>query len=93
MDIDLLNSMCKEDTRNAFNEFKRVIDIELFTFNTDVKQDLQEQLIQGLCSRTTKHFINNYNLSSAQIKYLSNVTSQYKKLALEVSNNYSKRFL
>ncbi len=28
MDIGLLHRMCKEDTRNAFDEFKRVLSFE-----------------------------------------------------------------
>lgn len=93
MDIGLLHRMCKEDTRNAFNEFKRVIDVNLFPFNLNVKQDLQNQLLQGLCSRTVKYFVTNYKLSEIQINLLQSVINQYEQIALITSNNYSKRFL
>jgi len=93
MDIGLLHTMCKEDTRKGFNEFKNAIDIELFPFNQNVKQDLQNQLLQGLCKRTTKLFVERYNLTEIQLEYLSKVIDQYKQLALNTSNNYSKRFL
>ena len=90
MDIGLLDRMCKEDTRMAFNEFKRQLDIGLFPFNKGVKEDMQTQLIQGLCSRTVKYFVTTYNPSSIQIKYLTDTTYYYKKLVLETSNNYCK---
>ena len=76
MDIELLHKMCKEDTRKGFDEFKRIIEIQLFGFNENTKEDMQNQLIQGLCSRTIKHFIMNFNLSNHQIAYLTSVTNQ-----------------
>jgi hypothetical protein len=92
MDLELLHKMCKEDTRNAFNEFKRISNIQLFRFNNNVKQDMQKELAQGLCSRTVKYFIMNYNLSDLQIQFLCKTTNCYNKLVFNVSDNYSKKF-
>ena len=88
MDLELLDKMCKEDTRDAFNEFKRVLSIPLFDFNDNVKQDLQNELTQGLCKRAVKHFVMNYNLSSNQLKFLNKTTNYYKAIALHTSNKY-----
>jgi predicted transcriptional regulator len=85
--------MCREDTRKAFNEFKRVIDIELFPFSESVKEEMQNQLVQGLCSRVVKHFVVNYNLSVTQIKRMQDVIEQYEQIVLTTSNNYSRRYL
>lgn len=93
MDLELLHRMCKEDTRKSFNEFKRIIDVNLFPFNQNVKEDLLNQLTQGLCSRTTKEFVTNNNLSVIQLQYLKNVTDQYKRIVLATSINYCKRFV
>lgn len=83
--------MCKEDTRNAFNEFKRQLEIGLFSFNNNVKEDMKIQLTQGLCKRTVKYFVTEYNPSEIQIKYLMNVVNDYNKIVLRVSDNYCKR--
>ncbi|WGD34738.1 hypothetical protein [Olleya sp. YS] len=93
MDLELLHIMCKQDTRNGFNEFKRVIDINLFTFDLNVKEDLLNQLSQGLCSRTVKEFVTNNNLSNKQLEYLSIVIEYYKAIAIKTAENYSRRFL
>jgi predicted transcriptional regulator len=85
--------MCREDTRKAFNEFKRVIDIELFPFSESVKEEMQNQLVQGLCNRVVKHFVVNYNLSVTQIKRMQDVIEQYEQIVLTTSNNYSRRCL
>ena len=93
MDLELLHKMCKEDTRKAFNEFKRVIDVELFAFNDNVRKDLQNELTQGLCKRAINHFVTSYKLSDIQIQFLCNTTNYYKDIVLHTSNNYYKRFL
>ena len=93
MDLGLLHTMCKEDTRNAFNDFKRSIECGLFEFNNDVKDDLQNQLKQDTCNRTVKYFVNNYKLSKTQITYLSQIKEHYTQIALTALNNYCKRFL
>ena len=92
MDIGLLHKMCKEDTRNAFSEFKRVLSVELFPYNDNIKNDLQTQLTQGMCAKTVKYFIMNNKLSDYHIKFMCNVTEHYKQIALKTSENYSKRF-
>ena len=90
MDIALLHRMCKEDTRASFEDFKNSLSIGLFDFNDNVKEDLQTQLIQGLCKRTVKYFVTEYNPSEIQIKYLMNVVNDYNKIVLQVSENYCK---
>ena len=92
MDIGLLHNMCKEDTRNAFDEFKRVLSVELFPYNDNIKSDLQVQLTQGVCDKTVKYFIMNNKLSDYHIKFMCNVTEHYKQIALKTSGNYCKRF-
>lgn len=91
MDIGLLHKMCREDTRSSFEEFKVSLNVKLFDFNDNVKQDVQNQLIQGLCKRTVKYFVLNYKLSAIQINYLMKVVDYYKNLVLSVSNNYCKK--
>lgn len=90
MDIGLLHKMCKEDTRLSFEEFKDSLSVNLFDFNDNVKQDIQNQLLQGLCKRTVKYFILNNKLSEIQINYLMKVVGYYQEVALSVSNNYCK---
>ncbi len=93
MDIGLLHRMCKEDTRTSFEDFKSSLSIGLFEFNDRLKEDLQTQLMQGLCKRTIKHFVTEYNPSEIQIKYLMNVVNDYNKIVLRVSENYcDKKF-
>lgn len=91
MDIDLLHEMCKEDTRLSFEEFKVSLSVNLFAFNDNVKQDMQSQLLQGLCKRTVKYFILNYRLSEIQINYLMKVVEYYKSIVLSVSNSYFEK--
>ncbi|MBF8148271.1 hypothetical protein ITJ86_00080 [Winogradskyella sp. F6397] len=86
MNTDLLHTMCKEATRKAFNEFKRQIDIELFPLDNSIKEVLQSEMLQNITGTVTKHFVNNYNLSTIQIDL-------YKKIALQTSNNYAAKFL
>ena len=93
MDLGLLHTMCKKDTRKAFEDFKRIIDIELFSINENVKNDIQKQMLQGLCTKTVKHFVMTYNLSETQLQILKNVTDQYKVIILKTSTNYYKRFI
>lgn len=92
MDIGLLHSMCKKDTRKAFENFKSDINIELFPINEKFKNDIQKQMVQGLFAKTVKHFVMTYNLTETQIQILKNVTDQYKDIILKTSNNYLKRF-
>jgi len=84
--------MCKQDTRNAFDEFKRVLNVELFPYNDNIKNDLQTQLTQGMCAKTVKYFVMNNKLSEYHIKFMCNVTEHYKQIALKTSENYCKRF-
>jgi hypothetical protein len=93
MDIGLLHTMCKQDTRKGFNEFKRVLEVELFPFSSSIKTELQNQLKQGLCAKTVKHFVMNYKLSDYQIGYMTKVIKHYEQIALTTSNNYARRFL
>ena len=93
MDIGLLHSMCKQDCRIAFNNIKDTIHLGLFPFNDALKSDLQNQLLEGLCSKTVKHFVMSYNLSDTQIHLLRDTIIYYKQIVLSSFNNYSKRFL
>ncbi|REE16988.1 hypothetical protein DFQ09_105201 [Winogradskyella pacifica] len=93
MNTDLLHTMCKEATRKAFNEFKRQIDVNLFPLDNSIKEVLQNDMLQNIGTPVTKHFINNYNLSTLQIELLENTIDNYKKIALETSNNYAGKFL
>ena len=88
MNLDLLHVMCKSDARKGFNEFKRVVQIRLFSMSKDYKEDLQDNLLQGLFTNTVKHFVMTYNLSSIQLEYLTSVTDYYKNLVFKVSDNY-----
>ena len=93
MNTDLLHTMCKEATRKAFNEFKRQLDVELFPLDNSIKEVLQIDMLQNITTPVTKHFVNNYNLSTIQIEILKNTIDSYKQIALKTSNNYSAKFL
>ena len=82
--------MCKEDTRLSFEEFKTSLSVNLFDFNDNVKKDLLDQLLQGMCKRTVKYFVLNYKLSEFQINYLMKVVCYYQEVVLSVSNSYCK---
>ena len=69
MDIGLLHKMCKEDTRNAFSEFKRVLSVELFPYNDNIKNDLQIQLTQAIFIAVCNLEINNLTPLNAKVYF------------------------
>ncbi len=93
MNLEELHKHCKDATRKAFNEYKRQIDVALFPFDNSVKDTLQDQMLIEIGNPITKHFVNNYNLSSKQLEYIKNTIDQYRQIALNTSNNYAKRYL
>lgn len=93
MNTDLLHTMCKEATRKAFNEFKRQLDVELFPLDNSIKEVLQIDMLQNITGPVTKHFVNNYNLSTIQIELLTNIIDSYKQIALKTSNNYAGKMM
>lgn len=93
MNIELLHNSCKDATRKAFDEYKRQIDVVLFPFNTSLHENFKKQMFQDIGMQVYKLFINSNNLSTPQLKVLSNTISQYKAIASKTADNYCKRFL
>jgi hypothetical protein len=92
MNLDLLHTRCKVSTRNAFEEYKRQIDVRLFPFNDCLNDNLKAQMFQDLGMPVVKYFLNNYNLSSEQLKVLNDTINSYELIAQKSADNYSKRF-
>ena len=92
MNIDLLNTICKEATRNAFEEFKTQIDVRLFPFDEDLKVNLQKQMLEQLGQKVIKTMYK-YEVSEMQLKIIDRYLESYNTIALKTSNNYSKKYL
>jgi anaerobic ribonucleoside-triphosphate reductase len=92
MNIDLLNATCKDATRNAFDEFKRQIDVRLFPFDEDLKDNLQKQMLEQIGQKVIKTMFK-YEVNEMQLKIIDNYLNSYRTIALKTSNNYSKKYL
>ena len=92
MDLGLLHNMCKQESRTVFNEYKRIVEIELFDFDNKVKQDMQNLIKQSLFPKTTNAFVTKYNLTETQLKIVQETQEQYRQIVLKTVINYNKRF-
>ena len=93
MNMDQLNFVCRQSTRNAFEEFKRQIEDALFPFDEDLKTTLQAQMLEQLRQGVVKTIFKENTLLKGDCRVLMHTLNQYGLLALKVSNNYSKRLL
>ena len=91
MNIDLLNATCKDATRNAFEEFKRQIDVRLFPFDEDLKENLQKQMLEQIGQKVIKTMFK-YDVNEMKLKVIDKYLSYYTNIALKTSNNYSKKY-
>ena len=89
MNLDLLNTTCKEATRTAFDEFKRQINVRLFSFNKDLKDNLQRQMLEHIGQKVIKTMYK-YEVNEKQLKIIDNYLKSYKSIAFKTSNNYLK---
>lgn len=64
MDINELHEICKKSTRNAFEEYKRLIEVGLFPFNKELNDNYINQMSVEITSPVVKHMINKHNLST-----------------------------
>lgn len=92
MNLDLLHSTCKKETRLAFDEFKRQIEDRLFPFTEDLKDNLQQQMLQQMGMGVIKTMFKD-NVSKKQLEIINSVLNEYERLAIKTSNKYSKKFL
>lgn len=92
MNADLLMSTCRLETRKAFDEFKRQIEVCLFTFNEDLKENLQLQMLEQLGMGVIKTMYKG-EISEQQLRIITHTINNYKGLALKTSDNYAKKML
>lgn len=90
MDLGELHTKCKIETRKAFEEFKRQLQLDLFNVDNDLKSILQYHMSQEIRSKVIKHFIENHT-TTQQIKYLQTVTDDYVNIAIKTSNSFFMR--
>jgi hypothetical protein len=93
MNIDQLNFVCKQSTRNAFDEFKRQIEFALFPLDETLKITLQAHMLEQIRQGVVKTIFKENTLLKSDCKALNDTLNQYGLLALKVSNNYSKKYL
>lgn len=91
MDINELHEICKKSTRNAFEEYKRLITVDLFPFNKELNDNYINQMSVEITAHVVKHMINKHNLSTYQLRFLDEVLSKYVLIAIKTANNYSKK--
>ena len=93
MNIAQLDFVCRQSTRNAFDEFKRQIEFAMFPFDEDLKTTLQRQMLEQLRQGVVKTIFKENKLGKSDCRVLTDTLNQYGLLALKVSNNYSKKYL
>ena len=93
MNIAQLDFVCRQSTRNAFDEFKRQIEYALFPFDEDLKTTLQAQMLEQLNQGVVKTIFKENTIQKCDCRVLMDTLNQYGLLALKVSNNYSKKYL
>lgn len=92
MKLEQLHIICKNETRKAFDEFKRQIDVRLFSFDEVLKDNLQRQMFEQIGMGITKNIFKG-EVSKSDLRVLNDTINQYKYIAYKTSNNYSKLFL
>ena len=92
MKIEQLHLLCKNETRNAFDEFKRQIDVRLFPFDEDLKDNLQRQMFEQIGMGITKNIFKEQVFKN-DLRVLIETLNYYKYIAYKTSNNYSRKYL
>jgi hypothetical protein len=90
MEISFIHSTCKTQTRFAFIEYKRQLDVLLFPFTKELNCNLQSQMITDINQGVIKTLYK-VNVTEKQLSVSTSILKNYCSLAIEVSNNYSKR--
>lgn len=91
MNINLLHDKCKLSTRKAFEEYKRQVNLDLFPYDKDFHTDLKYWVFMDVGKDTTKYFVNNYDLSIEQLRYLNKTIEEYKAIFSKTVDNYFKK--
>ena len=77
MRLEQLHILCKQSTRNAFEEFKRQIEFALFPFDENLKITLQIQMLEQLRQGVVKTIFKENTLLKSDYRMLDDVLNQY----------------
>jgi hypothetical protein len=91
MELSFIHSTCKTQTRLAFIEYKRQLDVLLFPFTKELNSNLQNQMITDIKQGVIKMLFKG-NVSDKQLVVLTAILTNYCNIFLNVSSNYSKRY-
>jgi hypothetical protein len=91
MELSFIHSTCKTQTRFAFIEYKRQLDVLLFPFTKELNSNLQNQMITDIKQGVIKMLFKG-NVSDKQLLLLKAILTNYCNIFLNVSSNYSKRY-
>jgi hypothetical protein len=91
MELSFIHSTCKTQTRFAFIEYKRQLDVLLFPFTKELNSNLQNQMITDIKQGVIKMLFKG-NVSDKQLILLKAILTNYCNIFLNVSSNYSKRY-
>ena len=91
MELSFIHSTCKTQTRLAFIEYKRQLDVLLFPFTKELNSNLQNQMITDIKQGVIKMLFKG-NVSDKQLLVLTAILTNYCNIFLNVSSNYSKRY-
>jgi hypothetical protein len=91
MELSFIHSTCKTQTRFAFIEYKRQLDVLLFPFTKELNSNLQNQMITDIKQGVIKMLFKG-NVSDKQLLVLTAILTNYCNIFLNVSSNYSKRY-
>ena len=81
MNIEQLDFVCRQSTRNAFEEFKRQIEFALFPFDDTLKINLQKQMLEQIGQKVIKTMYK-YEVNKMQLKVIEN----YLRTVINLSN-------
>jgi hypothetical protein len=91
MELSFIHSTCKTQTRFAFIEYKRQLDVLLFPFTKELNYNLQNQMITDIKQGVIKMLFKS-NVSEKQFDILNSILNNYCNLVLKVSDNYAKHY-
>jgi hypothetical protein len=90
MQLSLIHSTCRTQTRLAFIEYKRQLDVRLFPYTKDLNSNLQSQMLTDIRQGVIKT-LHKGNVTEKQLSVSTSILTTYCSLVLKVSNSYSKR--
>jgi hypothetical protein len=91
MELSFIHNTCKTQTRFAFIEYKRQLDVLLFPFTKELNSNLQNQMITDIKQGVIKT-LHKGNVTEKQLSVSTSILTTYCSLVLKVSNSYSKRY-